>query len=389
VKRFGVLSALVGVLILTGVANADTRVITFETPYTPGSIQGQQGWTGSGIPILPLIDQEVVANGVGAPASFGDQSWRFSNAYTDGAFADWPFSPSLTDEAGEFAAENGGFSGGVRQTHFEVQWSFASTVPGAEQSGLQMSTAPDRGDGARMSYIRLEDNPGGLDVFFDDYHRGLVEPAGTCVTGDNFVETTVASGLNRTLPHTVKLAMDFVDGPANDVVKVYVDGSLRHTGTSWEDYFRDCEMSPPRTVDSMIFQARTVSGTAPLLVGKGFLVDNLTYASSQPSTCNVITGTSGPDTIYGTNKADCIDGGGGNDTIYGGNGNDVLLGGSGDDTIYGGNGSDYVSGGDGNDQLYGGNAGDDIYGDNGTDTLDGGNGKDFCATGEILTSCEL
>ena len=76
--------------------------------------------------------------------------------------------------------------------------------------------------------------------------------------------------------------MDFVDGPSNDVVKVYVDGTLRHTGTSWEDFFRWCELTgESRTVDSMIFQARTSGGTAPFTRGNGFLIDNLTYFSSQ------------------------------------------------------------------------------------------------------------
>ena len=32
--------------------------------------------------------------------------------------------------------------------------------------------------------------------------------------------------------------MDFVDGPSNDVVRVYIDGVLVHTGTSWENYYR-------------------------------------------------------------------------------------------------------------------------------------------------------
>ena len=53
--------------------------------------------------------------------------------------------------------------------------------------------------------------------------------------------------------------MDFVDGPQNDVVLVFVDGSLAHTGTSWEDYFRDCEGNETRTVDSLLFRS---SGTA-------------------------------------------------------------------------------------------------------------------------------
>jgi hypothetical protein len=284
--RFWLWSAAIGLAALAWVsatAWADSRVIDFENPpYTPGSIDGQDGWGGGcpGLPILATIDQAIVINS-GAPPSFGGQSWRFSDAWTDGQFGLWPFSPSLANEAGETSAQNGGCSGGTRQTHFEVQWSFASAFPTAEQVGLQMSTAPDRGDGARMSYVRMEDNAGGLDVFFADYQSGVNEPG--CITGANFVTTLVASGLSRSAPHTVKLTMDFVDGPKNDIVKVYVDGSLRHTGTSWEDYFRECEGNPTRTVDSMIFQARGNSTTDnhPANDGKGFLIDNLSYSTAR------------------------------------------------------------------------------------------------------------
>jgi hypothetical protein len=282
---------------------ADSLNISFESPaYTTGSINGQQGWMGSGIPINPLIDQSVVANGAGAPASFGGQSWRFSNAYVDGAFGDWPFSPSLSNEAGESQAQNNGYSGGVRQTHYEVQWDVASAVPGAEQPGLKMSTASDRGDGARMTYIRMEDGPGGLNVFFDDYEdRAPYGSPGTpataaagCGLEDDFIEYQVASNLSRLVPHTIKLTIDFVDGPRNDVVKVYVDGTLRQTGTTWEDYYRWCTESgggtglalfdQSRTVDSQIFQARSGGGACASCAGNGFLIDNLSFGSSQPPT---------------------------------------------------------------------------------------------------------
>jgi hypothetical protein len=159
--------------------------------------------------------------------------------------------------------------------------------------------APDLGDGARMSYIRLEDDFSGLRVFFDDYQDqapfgsyGTPLSAGMgCGTGDDFVETMIASGLNRRKAHTIKLTMDFVDGPRNDVVNVYVDGTLRHTGTSWEDYFRWCTESgggtgsttfdQSRTVDSMIFTVRGGQGeTHPMNRLKGFLIDNLRLQSS-------------------------------------------------------------------------------------------------------------
>lgn len=288
-KRFGVLFATVALLMSAGLVSADSLGIGFEPSegYDPGSIDGQEGWAGSGgIPINPAVDQAIVTNGADAPDSFGDQSWRFSNAYTDGAFGNWPFSPSLAHEAGETDAEGGGLSGGTRQSHFEVEWDFASFTQ-APQADLQMSTAPDRGDGARMSFIRLEDLPDGLSVDFADYQdrapfgQFVGDRANGCGAEDDFVETTLATGLSRGEAHTVKLTIDFVDGPRNDIVKVYVNGELEHTGTSWEDFFRYCEGNPPRTVDSMIFQARVGGGTAPLLLGQGFLIDNLFYASAE------------------------------------------------------------------------------------------------------------
>jgi len=315
-KRFALIGALL-IVFASAVLYADSLMIGFEASqnYSPGSIQGQNGWGGQnppGIAINPLIDQAVVANGPSAPSSFGGQSWRISNAYTSGSFGDMPFSPSLANEAGESMAKNGvgvvTFSGGIRQNHFETQWAFTSADPtggGTDCSTTSvtcsyLSMAPDRGDGARMSYIRLEDDFSGLRVFFDDYqdkhpygsYGSAITAAAGCGSEDDFVETMVASGLDRSKAHTAKLTMDFVDGPRNDVVKVYVDGTLRHTGTSWEDYFRWCTESgggtgttasdQSRTVDSMIFTVRGGEGeTHPLNRDKGFLIDNLTYRSFQ------------------------------------------------------------------------------------------------------------
>lgn len=290
-------------------ASASSPGISFEAPaYHSGSIDGQNGWAGTaGGAINPTIDQAIVTNGAGAPASFGAQSWRISNAYTNGAFGDWPFSPSLPNEAGEATAQNGGLSGGIRANHFEAQWDFASTTPASPQPDLQISVSPDRGDGARMSFIRMRDQADGLAVEFVDYqdappYGSLANPSVGCGDEDNFVLTTVASGLSRTVPHTIKLTMDFVDGPRNDVVKVYVDGMLAHTGTSWEDYFRWCAESgggvpnnaaadASRTVDSLIFQARSSGGTAPASLGKGFLIDNLALASSNAASVTVSPAT--------------------------------------------------------------------------------------------------
>ena len=315
-----------------GIVRADSLTIQFESSEgynaaavgpPPGSINRQNGWQGQnqpapGLDINPAIDQQIVVNGGSAPASFGEQSWRISNAFTEGSFGDMPFSPSLKNEAGETMALNGNgvftFSGGDRKNHFDVQWAFASADPTGSGTDCTnavdtlcsyLSMAPDRGDGARMSYIRLEDDTSGLRVFFDDYQDKFpygsdgtpVSAAQGCGTEDGFVETMVASGLARNEPHTVQLSMDFVDGPRNDVVNVFVDGKHVHKGTTWEDYFRWCPESNPgtgnpandqsRTVDSMIFTVRGGDGeTHALNRGKGFLIDNLTYSSFNTNQCD-------------------------------------------------------------------------------------------------------
>lgn len=248
---------------------ASNLMVDFEPPtYVLNStVDGVDGWSskgaaGSGCAVY----DHRVSSSLGV-AGFGTQSLRISNAVTSGCFGDQTFSKSLVDEAGETTAQGGGMSGGTRQPYFEAEWDFASTVPGAEQPGLSVVASPDRGDGARMSWVQMTDSPTGLVVNFYDYQ-----------TGPGFVQTNVASSLDRTAPHKIKVTMQFVDGVQNDIVKVYVDGVLKHTGTSWEDYFRDLEANPSRTVDSVLF--RTSGVAVPATYGKGFLIDNLNLKSS-------------------------------------------------------------------------------------------------------------
>ena len=239
-----------------------------------GTINGQDGWSSTG----PYDHEVDTSNRI---ATFGAQSLRLSNAVTSGAFGDQTFSRSLVDEAGETSAEGGGMSGGTRQNSFEAVWSFASTVPTGEQSGLSVVASPDRGDGARMSWVQMTDTPTVLDVNFNDYQ-----------TGTGFVLTNVATGLSRAATHTIKLTMIFVDGPVN-VPRTTSSRSawtetFCHTGTSWEDYFRDVEVEAD--ADRGLSPLRT-SVPAPDTIGKGFMVDNVTMTSSGSPTACVFTTT--------------------------------------------------------------------------------------------------
>ncbi|MCL4302200.1 MAG: right-handed parallel beta-helix repeat-containing protein [Anaerolineae bacterium] len=295
------LSFILGLLFMVTAAAADSMILVFEA-YTNGSVNGQDGWSslGSAGSGCAVYDHAVTANTYGY-SSFGTKSLRLSNAVTSGCFSDHTFTKSLVNEAGETTASNDGLSGGTRQPYFEAQWDFASTVPNAEQPGLSVVASPDRGDGARMSWIQMADTPGGLEINFYDYQ----ESATPEVCGNDFILNQVATGLDRTVPHTIKLQMYLVDGPANDVVKVFVDGALMHTGTSWEDYFRNCESNPTHTVDSILF--RTGGAAAPATAGNGFLIDNLNLVSGQVTQCTTdcyVDAANGNDAFGGTSFAD-------------------------------------------------------------------------------------
>ena len=257
-------------------AFADSVSVNFENPpYVIGSISGQDGWSNA---VNPAYDQGVVANTFGY-SSFGSQSFRISDAVTSDSFGDWVFAKPLTDAVGEASASAGTFSVGTRQRHFEMKFDIASASPSSQQPGLHVSVSPDRGDGSRMSYLRFEDQPDGIHIFFDD----VTDPSHV-INADKFNETDIAI-INRSVPHTIRLTMDTLDGPDNDVVKVWVDGVLKITGTSWEDFYRfDSEQAfepTPRIVKTVIFQSRTGSGpvTNPADLGKGFLFDNFSMSS--------------------------------------------------------------------------------------------------------------
>lgn len=232
-----------------------------------GSVNGQDGWT-----ITGPYDQAVVENIYGYE-SFGCKSLRISDSITSNSFGDQLFAPPTVNGAGETVATAGTYTLGTRQNHFETQFDLAS-VKSTHQPGLHVSISPDRGDGSRMSYILVEDTTTGLDVLFYDV-QGTSNPA-------SFVPTQIATGLDRNIPHTFKISMDFLEGPSNDIVKVWIDGTLVHTGTSWENYYRyDSEASAeqsPRIVKTLLFRQSGVS--SPANSGKGFLIDNFSGTSS-------------------------------------------------------------------------------------------------------------
>ena len=236
-------------LFMPSTATADAiGLITFESSqgYTLGNVHGKP------IPAtaerrlfktspynvqVALVSSYSDAVGYG----FGSQALRISNAVTSGSFGDQTFSPGLGDEAGESGAFNAGLSGGLRQPHFGASF-LIGTTQSTVQPGLRMTVSPDRGDGARMSFLAFEDQADGVHVIFvDAVDKG---PVGTVA---EFRSSDIAT-LSRDRSHLIQFSIAFKDGAANDTVKIYIDNKLEKTGTTWEDYYRyDPEQTPRAT----------------------------------------------------------------------------------------------------------------------------------------------
>jgi hypothetical protein len=283
----------------TPIVSADSNTTDFEG-FTLGNVNGQDGWEKIG-----PFDVEVVDASATHP-SLGSRSLRISNAVISGSFGDQTFSKPLAEAAGETTALSGGESSAPSHKFFEAEWSFASATPAAEQPGLSVVASPDRGDGARMSWVQMADTPDGLDVNFYDY----VDSTDDSTCNGTFVFANVADGLARDQVHTIRVVMELEEGRGNDVVDVYVNGVLAHTGTSWEDYFRDgCDPVPAgaRTVDSMLF--RVAGAAAPATAGAGFLVDDVELSSSSPAPCTTecyVDAAAGSITNGGTGPTDAL-----------------------------------------------------------------------------------
>jgi len=264
-KRLAIAAVgLIALLTMVGLSGAATNPYTADFgSFALGTVNGQDGWHSAApgdVPALPNgYDQAVVANGGGAPAAFGAQSLRMSNAYTNGEFFYQTYSPSIDNPAGE-SEPNQVFDGSFQFTSTSVN----------QQPGLALSVSPDNGFGARMSYVRLEDAATGIQVFFDD-----VSPDGSFNEYDLGI-------YSRSVAHTVRFLIQTVPGPSNDILRLYIDGvdqgdRLHKCFTTWEQYYRVGEGHEPGVINSFEFRA---GGTAvPALAGGGYLYDNVSVAA--------------------------------------------------------------------------------------------------------------
>ena len=248
-------------------ANADSvGPITFEPAagYALGNIDGQNGWMKAG------AYDAAVASVASFPTaslypSFDTQSLQISDAVTSGSFSDQTFSPALSQPAGETGLL-------YFATSFQI-----GTALAADQTGLHMTVSPDDGNGSRMSFLRFEDQSDGVHVIFVD-----VTDPGPFPTVATFNTHDIATLPYGSPAHTIGMGITFQGGPANDIVNVSIDGALKFTGTTWEDYYRyDPEQAGNGNVvpavSKLLFRESGAANPADL--GNGFLVDNVVMSS--------------------------------------------------------------------------------------------------------------
>ncbi len=255
----------------------------FEGFATNASIDGQGGWRATNT----NLDQEIVDLG-------GNKVWRVSNAFSSGSFGDQPFAPGSDQYAGETGSIHDYDSATATTHRFYASFDFWS-VTGAAQNGLDVTISPDDGQGRRQSFISLEDNGNGLEIDFYDTQGN--DPGSNPNGG--FVQTYIANNLSYTDVHNVVFDITFVDGnvenagvyDGNDIVNIYVDGILVHTGTTWESYWQtttEGQMTPSiRAIDTLLFRISTGNGAT---AGNGYYFDNVYIANGPPRVQNLDTG---------------------------------------------------------------------------------------------------
>lgn len=251
-----------------------SAVLTDFESFSTGTVDGQGGWVASN----PNWDQEVVDLS-------GNKAWRVSNKFTSGSFGDQPFSSHAEQIAGESGSTHLFSGDSASANRYIASFDFWS-VTGAAQPGLDVTVSPDDGQGSRQSFISIEDNGAGIDIdFFDtDANHPTSNPNG------GFRFTQAATGLSYTDVHNIKFDITFVDGNiidgddgevhGNDILKLFVDDVLVHTGTTWESYFWTTTegQTPPsvRAIDTLLFRLSTPGFSS---TGGGYYIDNVSVTA--------------------------------------------------------------------------------------------------------------
>ncbi|MGE5355629.1 MAG: right-handed parallel beta-helix repeat-containing protein [Deltaproteobacteria bacterium] len=277
-------------------------VYTVPSPY--GSL-----WTVSDewgfVKTPPSFDQSVTTDG-------SNKVWRISNAVTSGGFANQPNSPSCALPAGETTSALYNDRGLNHTTplsppnpraiaasrYFHGGFKFKSAT-GAAQTNLFMTiNAAPRQSNVRMSYVGIRDVGTGFNLEFYETMAGGAFPA---------APTIIATNLCYTAWYQLDFYIEFVDGLSggngNDIMKIYLNGMLIHTGTTWETYYASPSWTAtpyPIAVDAIMFRlgGTAVAGNS----GNGFYIDNVSCDNAAVPASSLVQVYNGPILVSGHSR---------------------------------------------------------------------------------------
>ncbi len=262
-----------------------------------GTVDLQSGWTTRDAFLSSTTvgrwDQQVKqvndANG-------NRKVFRMSNAITSGTYSSQVFSEVSAQVAGETNAALWNDRGTVGSSPTAPQFgayaasnTFYSKVAfrsatGAAQSGLALTlSASAKQSTVRMNWLQIADS-GSNGFNLNVYELGIDGAFPSA-------PTTIASGLSYTDLHTIETGITFVDGVnwvggqevSNDILQIWLNGTLIHTGSTWESYYYDTELitaGTPRVqaVNSMLFRVAGTAATATS--GNGFYFEDFAIGNT-------------------------------------------------------------------------------------------------------------
>lgn len=257
--------------------------------FSAGTINGQFGWSTQDA----FLTSSTVGNwDQGIVNVNGKNVWRMSNAVTSSTYSSQPFTYRTQAVAGESGAAlwndrgtNGSAPTAPQAGGYATSNQFYSRVDfrsatGASQAGLALTlSASAKQSAVRMSWLQIADNGS------TGFNLRVYDTVGNGSFPSSF--TTIASNLSYSDLHRLETTIDFVDGVttgadgkiySNDILKIYLNGTLIHTGSTWESYYRLYELITPGTprlqaVDSLLIRA---SGSAAAnTMGNGFYFEHV------------------------------------------------------------------------------------------------------------------
>ncbi|MCP3979258.1 MAG: hypothetical protein GY716_08020 [bacterium] len=249
---------------------------TIISPIVSGTNPDAQAWSVRDV----ATDEEVVdISGTDPPHG---KVWRLSDLGDTGNLQTRPHSPNSGEFHGETGAIDDFGTQSVTRSVFYGAFDFRS-VTGAAQPGLEMNVSAACGDDCRHGFVRIIDDGGGFDLGFFD--TGDNSGGGSC---SSFDFSVIDLNLSYGDWHTLGIEIQFVDGfgpggfgaEGNDVVNVWVDGAIVHSGTSWETCYAYVGSGDPRGVDRLQFYRNS---TGQSTAGGGLYYDNVVVTDTAPA----------------------------------------------------------------------------------------------------------